>query len=370
MTRAASHKGAFKKPAVALIGCGRIGFLLENDPLRYKPCTHWGGIVSAGLAVTHACDIDTVRLARFGAAAGLPGENLDSDYRRLLARARPDIVVIATWTESHAGIAVDAARNGAKVIVLEKPMASDLAQCRFIMDECRAGGATIIINHERRYDGRYRKVREILSHNAIGEVKTVHASVLTGGYAGPSEPGEGGGPLLHDGTHLVDLIRYLFGEISSVRGEFSRARRKHGFEDRACAWIRTSGGVDVFLEAGGSREYFIFELDISGTRGRIIIGNGYEKLYLHRKSRLYSGFMDLREMPFPAYKRINCFHEMYREARALAVKKTPAVSGGLDGYKAMEVIHAAYLSSHLDGKAVRLPVNPSAIDLKKIFNLK
>ena len=41
----------------ALIGCGRIGCLLEGDPLRYKPCTHYGGASAAGITVTHACDI-------------------------------------------------------------------------------------------------------------------------------------------------------------------------------------------------------------------------------------------------------------------------------------------------------------------------
>ncbi len=65
-----------QQPTIALIGCGRIGFLLENDPLRYKPCTHYGGASAAGLAVTHACDIDRGRLARFGTTARIPDDNL------------------------------------------------------------------------------------------------------------------------------------------------------------------------------------------------------------------------------------------------------------------------------------------------------
>ncbi|HNW28934.1 MAG TPA: gfo/Idh/MocA family oxidoreductase, partial [Spirochaetota bacterium] len=58
---------------IALIGCGRIGHLLELDPLRNKPCTHFGGALSAGLAITHACDINRERLERFGKTAGIAG---------------------------------------------------------------------------------------------------------------------------------------------------------------------------------------------------------------------------------------------------------------------------------------------------------
>ena len=355
---------------IALIGCGRIGFLLENDPLRYKPCTHYGGAAAAGLAVTHACDINRERLARFGKAAGIPAENRHEDYRTLLRGARPDMAIIATWTESHERIAVEAARCGARIIVLEKPMAPSLERCRAIIDECSSSGTTIIVNHERRYDSRYRAVKKIISRGTIGAVKTVHASVLTAGYTGKSRPDEGGGPLLHDGTHLVDITRYLFGDITAVAGEFQRPGRANGFEDRACAWLTTGGNVDIFLEAGGCRSYFVFELEISGTKGKIVIGNGYEHLYCRRKSRFYTGFHDIAETRFPSFKKNNCFQELYREAWKAAAGGMSVTSTGADGYRALEVIHAIYLSSHLNRKTISLPVDSASIDLKKIFNLK
>ncbi len=63
-----------KRPGIALIGCGRIGFMLESDPLRYKPCTHFGGASSAGLRITHACDLNHGRLESFVRASGIPRE--------------------------------------------------------------------------------------------------------------------------------------------------------------------------------------------------------------------------------------------------------------------------------------------------------
>lgn len=360
-----------KRPGIALIGCGRIGFMLESDPLRYKPCTHFGGASSAGLRITHACDLDHGRLESFVRASGIPRENAFTAHRELIESVRPELVIISTWTESHAEIGMLAAACGARVIVCEKPIASNLRDASRLIAACEAGGARLIINHERRYDPRYQKIREMLDGDAIGEIRTVHASVLTGGFRGASRIEQGGGPLLHDGTHMVDLIRYLFGDIATVIGDFDRTgNRKSGFEDRATAWIRTRGGVDVFLEAGGARNHFVFELVISGTRGKIIAGNGYQSFFTTRASRHYTGFRDLVEKPFPRFRCRNYFTREYSEAkRLLAGEDIPVRSGGVDGYRAIEAIHAIYLSAGKGRKIVELPVHPDTIRLKEIFNL-
>jgi len=357
------------RPRTALIGCGRIAFLLESDPLRYKPCTHYGGARSAGLAVDYACDISPDRLERFRNYSGIPAENCFRNYRALFEAASPDIAIIATWTESHAEIGVEAARRGAKIIICEKPVAPDLAEARRLIETCKKHGTKLIINHERRYDRRYRTVKRLIDQGKIGRVRTVRASVLTGGYRGPSHIREGGGPLLHDGTHMVDIIRFFFGDISSVEGSIERAERKKGFEDRAVGWLRTESGIDVFLEAGGSRRYFEFELDISGSEGRIVIGNGYERLYLSKKSTLYVNFRDLKEQPLRVPAGMYCFKRMYAEVRSLWNGSEEAItSTGEDGYRALEAIHALYLSAFLR-KSVDLPVKPATIDLRSIFKL-
>ncbi len=354
---------------IALIGCGRIGFLLEDDPLRYKPCTHYGGAVSAGLSFTCACDINEERLEKFAETAGIPAGGLYADYRALLRDKKPGLAVIATWTDSHDEICVEAAKNGARVIVLEKPVSWSLKQARRTLKFCGDTGAAVIVNHERRYAARYRALKRFIEDGIVGRVMSVRGSMLTSGYSGESTLTGGGGPFLHDGTHLVDTIRYLFGDLKSARGRFTRAWSS-GFEDHAVAWMDTRTGMEIFLEAGGRRDYFVFELTVSGTRGEIIIGNGYERFYLGEESRYYTGFKDLVEKKFPAYENNNCFTELYGEAAALLEGKPVTVaSSGLDGYRALEAVHAVYLSSRLDGKAVSLPVRPGRINLKKIFSL-
>jgi predicted dehydrogenase len=326
--------------------------------------------MAAGIRIKYAVDANPQRLSAFMETAGLSAERAFTDHRDLFALHRPDLVIIATWTESHHRIAMDAARKGVRCIILEKPVSSNLKQTRELLDLCEKQEVFLIVNHERRFDGRYRKVREMLEGGKIGPVRSVHASILTGRYRGKSDPSEGGGPLLHDGTHIVDMLRFLLGDISAVRGEFRRFDRDSGFEDSATAWL-SAGGIDIFLEAGGGRNYFVFELAISGESGKIIIGNGYERLLLSRKSRFYTGFRDLAEVPFPAYRKDNCFINLYREAADLLKgRKTAIQSSGTDGYRALEVIHAIYASAARGGRTLDLPIDPASVNIKKIFGIR
>lgn len=359
-----------KKFSASLIGCGRIGFLLEDDPLRKKPCTHFGGAQKAGFSFISACDTNRERLSIFSKRASIKPQNLYTDYRSLLEKDCPDLAIISTWTESHHKIAIEASRRGASAIVLEKPISYSLATASKIIDECKKNSTFLFINHERRYDGKYNRVKNIIESGAIGKPCTVHASILTSGYRGKSSIHEGGGPLLHDGTHLVDIIIFLFGNIISVQGDFSRINRNKGFEDRAMALLKTESGPEVFIEAGGNRDYFQFELEISGTDGKIVVGNGYEKFYQKRVSRLYKGFKDLNEKKFPSFGKTSPFINIYKEViECLSGKKERVTSSGNDGYAALETIHAIYLSSFKKGNRIELPLKSKKVDIKKIFSL-
>ncbi len=342
------------KPVVALIGCGRIGFLLENDPLRYKPCTHYGGTKAAALPITHACDINEKRLHAFSKIAGIPQSHCYTDYRMLIEQENPQCVIIASWTHTHAPIGIAAAQHGAKVIVCEKPIAGDLTQAKAFIDACNAYNTTLIINHERRYDYRYNYVKKLIDNNEIGHISSVHGFVLTPSKA--HQPGSGGGPLLHDGTHLIDIVQYLFGSIAQVQGCTTKYSQDSLYEDYAIAHCITTSGIHVTLEAGGYRDYFMFELQISGTKGRIVIGNGYLYLYKPKKSRFYKGFNDLIGFEVTPKGKPNYFVKLYREAKQCLHKPQKVTSGGYDGYKTLEVIHAIYVSANRNGEKILLPL--------------
>ena len=90
------------KYKVGLIGCGRVGSLLEDDPLREKPATHAAAFHRhPKTEIVAGCDIDGSRLKQFGAKWGIPDSSLYADYREMLRREKLDIVSVASWTETH-----------------------------------------------------------------------------------------------------------------------------------------------------------------------------------------------------------------------------------------------------------------------------
>lgn len=360
---------------VAVVGCGRIGSLLEDDPLRPKPASHMGAIAACAdrVRLLAVCDTDRQRLLLCQKRWHVPHVYLD--YREMIGIERPDLLVIATWTESHRDIAVFAAGSGVRGIVLEKPVAIDLEQAREIVATCRARQVKLVINHERRWDPLYRKAAEIVREGKLGALRTIVASVLCQSAARGSWKSVldevGGGPLLHDGTHLIDMIRYLGGEIHTVQGSVRREVPEVGVETTAVGQLECGDRVVVFLEAGGMREYFHFELDLQFERGRLKVGNGVRELWTVAPSTRYSGFADLVPGEFPPLPGgLNPFTGALREVADAIDQDLPEsaiLSSGIDGLRAMEAVFALYYSAFIGGKPVALPPRLSGHPLKKMF---
>lgn len=362
-------------PTVALIGCGRIGSLLEDDPLRAKPASHMGGIQRLGdrVRLVAVCDTDRQRLVDCQNRWRV--EKIYLDYREMIWNEKPQVVIIATWTASHRDIAVYAAENGVRGLVLEKPMAVDLQQADEILYACRRHNVKLVVNHERRWDSRYIQVRRWIEEERLGPLRTIHATVLSrsaleGSWKSVLEE-VGGGPLLHDGTHLLDMVHYFCGEIEEVSGKVYREHPTVGVETTALGLLRSRDGVNVFVEAGGMRDYFHFEMDLQFARGRIKVGNGIEEFAESRPSTRYSGFQDLQSerfiaadcqcSPFPGAL------EEALQAVALDLREEEIHSSGRDARRAMETIFAVYYSAFLGGKVVRLPLQIGGHPLKKLF---
>jgi predicted dehydrogenase len=367
---------------IALIGCGRVGVWLEDDPLRVKPASHLGGIkkiidnqeVKKGLELVAICDINNERLLRCRDRwkPYIKGDNLYPDYKELICKEKPDIIIIATWTSSHRDIAVYAAQNGIKGIVLEKPAAGTLTQAREIVNMCKHNNIKLVVNHERRWGPLYRKTKEIVENKTLGQLKLIYGNVLS--RSAPRGAWQdvlkevGGGPLLHDGTHLIDMVRYFIGDIDTVNGYVNREDPAVGVETTATALLGTKNGVTVFIEAGGMRDYFNFEMDLQFERGRIKVGNGIQEYFVCENSRRYTGFKDLVPASFPELPAdTDPFTGAISEVIKAMEEDSEPQSSGIDGFKAMEVIFAIYYSAYLTGKTLHLPVKPGGHPLEKMF---
>lgn len=330
----------------AVIGCGRIGSLLEKDKLRGHPCTH-AGVLAAHprLKLVAGCDLIPERRARFAADWKIAPSHVYEDYRRLLRSEKPDLVTVATYTESHAAITIAAAKAGAKIILCEKPMALTLAEADRMINVCRRHGALLVIHHERRWISIYRTIRRMIATGMIGEVRTIVGNVLTGSptpdwHALPQVAG--GGPTMHDGTHLFDIIRYLCGEVVSVSGETEKADPELKVEDTGRAILRLRNGAVAFVECGGRRGYFNFELDIQGTLGRIQVGNAVSRFYSVGPSPRYENFVEFVERDFPAREQPDYFPYMVDDMIEAYETGRESLSSGEDGRAALALILALY----------------------------
>lgn len=334
----------------AIIGLGRIGVILEDDPLRIKPCTHIGAMKNiCKINVVAGCDINPDRRNFFSNRWGV--KTTYFDYREMLSSEKIKLLTIATWTDSHAEIVRAAAKNShIKTIICEKPIARNSKDGLAMVKDCHRNGKILVINHERRFEDRYRLVKKIIGDGRIGQVRTIIGNVLTSVPQKQKSFDINGTSLLHDGTHLIDIIQYLAGPVRSVFGFIGEKRK-----ECVTAVMELTDGTTSFIETGGLRNYFNFELDIQGTDGRILIGNTMFKLYKSVKSGHYTGFRDLKEIPMPKFKEQNYFINEYLEVLEKMEGQSEEIrSSGVDGLATLRVIEAIFNSIRKDGRRIYL----------------
>jgi predicted dehydrogenase len=341
-----------RKPvySAAIVGLGRIGVTLEEDPLRVKPCSHAGAYGShPRVRLVAGCDTDRAKREHF--RRRWKTRSVYADYRELLERGQIDILSVATWTDSHARIVTDAAATGRiRAILCEKPVALTVPDAEAMIRSCRKAKCLLVVNHERRFEDRYRLVKRLVGTGRIGEIRTIVGNVLTNVPQKQKSFDINATSLLHDGTHLIDIIHYIAGPAAWVEGFVSDRHR-----EAVTAVMRLKSGASVFIETGGMREYFNFELDIQGTEGRILIGNTHLKFYRKRKSRHYAGFQELAEVALPAYKKSRYFtDEVDAIVGWLDGRRSAVESTGEDGLAALRVIEAVFRSGRQDGRRLRL----------------
>ncbi len=351
----------------AIIGCGRIGSMLEQDPLREKPCTHAGAFAQHNRTCLIAgCDIKPERLSLF--QQNWKAKNTFQLYHDLLKNEKIDILCIATEIARHHEIVIEAAKYNIPVIICEKPIGISLLKANDMIQQCEQHGSLLMINHERRFASDYVFVKQLINNGEIGEIRSIRGNILTGSPKKDSHyKEEGGGPLLHDGTHLIDIIRFI--TDSDIEWVFAEMKTTPSIqvEDSILAMLHLKNDISCLIEAGGRRQYFSFDLEIYGSLGKIIIGNGVHKWYKPKKSRYYSGFNDLVELPFPDFNRQPQFLNQIDAVVDYLDNGNKPKSLAEDGYKALETIFALYQSA-IKAKKIYLPLiindeNP----LKEIF---
>lgn len=169
-------------------------------------------------------------------------------YLELLSDPGVDAVVIATPHATHDEIAVAAARSG-KHILLEKPMAPDLASCERILESVRAAGVKLALGHVTHFSRAYRTAKEILESGEVG-IPVAGLSTMRKRWHEPNrrswhlDRDQGGGVLLTGGVHAIDRLTWLMGtEATSVSGQVTMRFHEQRADDVGVLFIRYQGGA-------------------------------------------------------------------------------------------------------------------------------
>jgi predicted dehydrogenase len=218
------------------------------------------------------CRSDPGRRAAAEAEFGVPCE---TDFETLLARDDLDAVCLCTPSGLHAAQAVAAARAGKHVLV-EKPMALSTADADAMIAACRDARVCLAVTFQRRTEPVYVTLKDALAGGRLGQVVLGTVSVPyyrpPSYYAGAAWRGswalDGGGALMNQGIHLVDLLVWLLGDVLEVTG--ARATLAHPIEaeDALTATLRFAGGaLGAVTATTAAAPGFPHRLEVYGTRG-------------------------------------------------------------------------------------------------------
>ncbi len=343
----------------SIIGCGRVAWMLEDDPLEKKPCTHMGAYLALGgdvVRVSSASDISPGRANAFGRRYSI--DALYVDYMEMLKEEAPEIVSICAYAPERYRMVMDSIEAGVKGIWCEKAFATNMEEAGSMMDACAENNVSLIVSHLRRWSPDYQKAKELIDSGAIGRLQYIAAHFS--------------GSLMHTGTHAFDVLNWFCGPAKWVSGGLEPGSFER-FKDLPWDVAGDSGGWAVIMFENNtyatvhadSKPYFFFEFDMVGSMGRIRIGNNdLLEYYTAEESAHYTGLKELRMRDFPAFENKNIWVGALRNLIDAMEGRAESSNGPIDGRNALEIALAIHESARMGGNAVELPLKDSKLTIR------
>jgi len=255
---------------VGLVGCG---FYAQNH------LNAWRALAGAGARLTAVCDVDATKAEAAGTAFGVPWY---TDLARMLDAETLDVVDIVTRQDTHRGIAEAVIARGLATIV-QKPFAPTWEDATAIVAAAAAAGVWLAVHENFRFQAPLRAVRAVIDGGAIGVPSWGRISFRTGYDVYATQPyffEEERLVVADVGVHVLDVARFLLGDVERISCEVQRRNPKVKAEDdTATMLLRHETGavsiVDATYEARRADDPFPETLlEIEGPRGSIIVTRG------------------------------------------------------------------------------------------------
>ncbi|MFP8780798.1 Gfo/Idh/MocA family protein [Hydrogenophaga sp. RWCD_12] len=214
-----------------VIGAGAIG-RTHIDRIHRTPGLALAGIADpsdAGRALAESLDVPWT-----------------PDHLSALERLQPQGAIVATPNPQHVPMALDCLARGVAALV-EKPLADSVTEAQQLVDAQKACGVPVLVGHHRRHNPINRQARETIASGRLGRIVGANAMACfykpQGYFAMAWRREPGGGPVLINLIHEIDMLRFLCGEIVQVQALSSNAVRGYPVEDTAAALLRFENGA-------------------------------------------------------------------------------------------------------------------------------
>ncbi len=341
-----------EKVRFGIIGLGNMG----SQHAAYL----YGGDIE-GAVLGAICDIKQSRLDF--AKEKYPEVALFSDYKEMLASDTCDVVLIATPHYMHPVIAIDAFNAGLNVIS-EKPVGVYTKAVYPMMDAAKKSGKMFGVMFNQRTNPVYRKMREIVQSGELGELKRM-VWIITDWYRTQyyydsgdwraTWSGEGGGVLLNQCPHNLDLWQWIFGMPKSVNA-FCEYGKYHNIEveDDVTAYAKyENGATAVFITTTGECPG-TNRLEISGSKGKLVAeGNTltWTKLKVDEREYCFNATKGFSQ-PESETVVLTPEYEMKEQHRGITQNVTnhllhgePLIAEGYEGINGLTLSNAIMLST-------------------------
>jgi predicted dehydrogenase len=243
---------------VAIVGCGRIGQRRAR---------------ALGADILVVC-ADVVRERADALAETSPGARSVASWREAVEQRDVNVVVVATPPNLLAQVTLAAVAAGKHVLV-EKPGARSAAELDPVINAARSMGVLVRVGFNHRYHPGARKARELVDAGGVGELLYVRGRYGHGGRLGyekewRADPAvSGGGELVDQGVHLIDLARWFLGEFQDVQGFAQRYFWDMPVEDNGFLLLRTATRKVAALHASWTEWKNLFSFEIAGRTGKL-----------------------------------------------------------------------------------------------------
>lgn len=326
---------------VAIVGAGNIG-RLRAEIINRSPHSR----------VQLVADVDAERARNL---AQIAGARATTNCESAVQDPSIDLVVVSTPTKFHAETSTMALSAG-KHVLCEKPLARSVSEAREMISAAKTRSSLLKTGFNYRHMAHVRKAKELISGGALGSLYFLRCRYGHGGRPGyendwcTSRELSGGGVLLEQGIHVVDLVRYLLGEPTEVIAEVQRFFWNFpDVEDNCFILLRTKDSQTAQLHVSWTQWINVFSVEIFGKDGYLFL-SGRDRHYGPQRlvwGKRQSNHSRPAEEVFDFLPPDDSWAREWDEFVSAVQERRVPMGSADDGLRALKIIEAAYESSRI-----------------------